>query len=225
MQTSNQMGAPNRRDLRKELVADLEQIEDNIALYKAGRDSAYKTVALQLRTILLGERRGLLVRVCPKATLQPVADSESSNEPEPASDQEPASGRKKGLNDLTLFGHAQLRLPWRGERGSITLPIDERAAPLSVGEWLDQWIVRPDVKIRALIRSAADEEVAHTQDERGKLLAMLAGTGVMRITKEDFEAGRIDGARVAQEMYQMAIIGIGEYVAHRTRELLAEDTP
>lgn len=66
------MGTSDRRDLRRALVEDLEQIEDNVALYKAGRDSAYQTVALQLRVMLLSEQRGLLARVLPNATLHPV---------------------------------------------------------------------------------------------------------------------------------------------------------
>ena len=217
------MGTPGRRDLREELVADLEQIEDNIALYKAGRESAFQTVALQLRNILLGGRRGLLVRVLPGATLHRFTEPESSDEPvvEPP-DEELPDGWKRGTHDVVLFGQAKISPPWRGERGKIALPVDEHAVPVPVGEWLEQWTIRPDVKIRALIRSTADEEVAHTQSERGELLAKLAGSGVLQISREDMEAGRLDTASVAQEMYQMAIIGVGEYVARRVRDLLAE---
>lgn len=209
------MGTSDRRDLHKELVADLEQIEDNVALYRAGRDSAYQTVALELRNILLGERRGLLVRVLPDATFHPISDGEPSDEPHP----EPSPG---GTRRIVLFGHAEFRPPWQGQRASITLPIDGSKEPLPLAEWLRQWIVQPDVRIGALIRSTADEEVAHTQDERGKLLSKLAGAGVWVVSKDDLEAGRLDRHRVAQEMYQMAIVGVGEYVAHRVRELLAE---
>lgn len=126
------------------------------------------------------------------------------------------------LVPVILFGHANFRPPWRGERASITLPIDDLKEPLPIGEWLTQWIVRPDISIHALIASTANEEVAHTEDERGELLAKLAGAGSMLISNEDLEAGRLDEARVVQEMYQMAIVGIGEYVAQRVRELLAE---
>lgn len=206
------MQAPPHRDLRAELVADLEQIEDNVLLYKAGRNSAFQTVALQLRNLLLGARRGLLLRVLPDANFHPIADKDASDKPGPT---------EPGVSRVTLFGHAEYRPPWRGERASLTLPIDEEAEALSPAVWLQQWTVRPDVKIEALIRSTADEEVAHTVSERGDLLKMLAGSGVWLVSPEDMEAGRLDEHRVAQETYQMAIIAIGEYVARRVRWLLA----
>ncbi len=228
MQTRDMMGAPDRsRDLRAELIADLEQIEDNIALYKAGRDSAFQTVALQLRNVLLGGRRGLLLRVLPRATLHRFTEPEAPDEPavDPTPDEELPAGWKRGTHDVVLFGHATISPPWRGERGKIALPIDEHAVSLPVGAWLEQWIIRQDVKIRALISSTANEEVAHTEDERGELLAKLAGSGLLRISREDLEAGRLNTATVAQEMYQMAIIGIGEYVARRVRDLLGKTPP
>lgn len=212
----------NRRDLREELLADLEQIEDNIHLYGVlGRDSAYQTVALQLRNILLGQRQGLLVRVIPQATLHSFTDSDFTEVPTQAPSEEDKARWKKRTG-ITLFGHANASTRWRRDRGSITLPIDKNAVPLAINEWLQQWIIQPDIKLGPLIHSTASEEVAHTNRERGKLLAKLEGSGIMTLSSEDFEAGRLDKIQVAQEMYQMAIIGIGEYVAQRIRELLAE---
>ncbi len=206
--------APSSRDLRGELIADLEQIEDNIALYKAGRDSAFQTVALQLRNVLLGGRRGLLLRVLPEAKFHPIANGDDVA----AGDTSPDAPGKAAI---TILGHVEFRPPWRGQRASITLPIDLNKEPIQIEEWLEQWVVVPTVKIRELIASTANEEVAHTQSERGSLLRQLAGSGVIVVSPEDLAAGRLDRSRVAQETYQMAIVGIGEYVASRVRELLA----
>src|SRR3990172_11472712 len=57
------------RDLVRALRHDIEQIDDNVKLYREGRDSAYQGVAIQLRNILLGGRRSLLRHVLPNATL------------------------------------------------------------------------------------------------------------------------------------------------------------
>lgn len=209
-----EMKSTSRRDLRPQLIADLEQIEDNIALYQDGRDSAYQTVALQLRNLLLGGRRGLLLRVLPNAAFHPMVDQPASND---------TPGRKPEVHSVTLFGHAEFRPPSGGGRGQITLAIDTDQQPIPPQEWLRQWVVSPDIKIEQLIRSTANEEVAHTEDERGALLTNLAGSGVMAISEADLKAGRLDRARVVQEMYQVTIIGIGKYVAQRVRELLDED--
>ena len=168
----------------------LEQIEDNVALYKAGRDSAYQSVALQLRTILLGGHRGLLARVLPDATFHPVRGKYDEEIEEGSAPDDPQ------LKPVILFGHAEFRGPSRGERTSLTVPIDDLREPLPTGEWLTQWIVRPDISIHALIARTANEEVAHIDEKRGKLLAKLAGTGAMVISNEDLEAGRLDEAHV-----------------------------
>ena len=63
------------RDLQKALLADLEQIEDNSQLYRVGRESAYQSVAIQLRNLLLKGRRGLLGRVIPQLMLHQLRPS------------------------------------------------------------------------------------------------------------------------------------------------------
>jgi hypothetical protein len=184
---------------------------DNIALYKAGRDSAYQAVALQLRNLLLGGRRALLLRVLPTATFHAFVDDEAPGPTE------------QGVNEVVVFGHAEYRPPWRGQRGAIGLEVDPAKEPLAVSAWLRQQILEPGITVEGLVRSTTNEEVAHTQEERGALLASLADAGVLAISKADLEAGRLDQARMAQQMHEMAIVGIGEYVVQRVRALLANE--
>jgi hypothetical protein len=206
-----------RRDLRAELLSDLEQIEDNAALFGEGRQSAYQTVALQLRNLLLGGRSALLNRVLPYATFHPIRDKGDDVLEEPL---------PPGRHRTTLFGHAVLRVPWHGRPGAITLPVDESLAPVSVNRWIDQWVLVPGIKIRDLVASTANEEVAHTNDARGSVLAQLSGMQVSMIWPQHVEARRFDQGFDAQQLYQMAIVGIGEYVARRVRVLLeAQSTP
>ncbi len=70
----------NNRDLLAALIADLEQIEDNSKLYRSGRESAYQAVAIQLRTLLLGGRRGLLRRVIEEPLLHQLRPSNVPSE-------------------------------------------------------------------------------------------------------------------------------------------------
>jgi hypothetical protein len=188
------------RNLRRELIADLEQIEDNTRLYRAGRNSAYQAVAIQLRNVLLGGRRGLLARVVPNPTLHRVRPSHVPP------------------HVLTLFETPNVNAFILDVRGSLRLSTTPPGAQVniefveelvSLGTWLSDWIIRPDVTVERLIKQVADEEVAHTQDNVGETIART----------EDFALG---GAAQQRVHRHMVIVSLGEYVAKRVRELIGE---
>ncbi len=79
---------------------------------------------------------------------------------------------------------------------------------LPLSEWLQQWILRPDINLRQLINDMANEEVAHTQEDISPTLQRAHG----------FVAY---GPSYERRVSEMAVVAIGEYVARRIRELLA----
>ena len=189
------------------MIADLEQIEDNAALFRDGRNSAYQAVAIQLRNLLLKGRRSLLERVFPGVRLHPL---------NPLPVHEHIGGN---TYRTTIFGHANLNMGSPG-RSFLTLPVNRDAPPIPLDEWLDQWVVNPETKIRKLIQETANEEVAHTEDERGPTLANLAEMALYR-GRHPSEIKDLN-LKPERHMHQMMIVAIGEYVASLCRELLLD---
>jgi hypothetical protein len=187
-----------KRDLRRELVADIEQIEDNVCLYRAGRNSAYQAVAIQLRNILLGGRRALLARVVREPRLHEFRPSEIPPEELEAFRRDPSSA-------MILDVRGGIELSTASPGAQVELEFTDDLLPL--GSWLRQWIIRPDVTIERLIKEVADEEVAHTQEEIGRTVART----------QDFIFG---GAASGRQMRHMVVVALGEYIAGRVRALI-----
>jgi hypothetical protein len=80
---------------------------------------------------------------------------------------------------------------------------------LEVEKWLDQWVIRPDVKLGNLIAEVANEEVAHTQGQIGATI----------VRAQDFILGGVASERILRNA---VIVSVGEYVSKRTREMLTE---
>jgi len=185
-----------QRDLRQALLDDLEQIEDNAALYHAGRNSAYQTVAIQLRNLLLGGERGLLLRVLPGATMHLLRPPQITEPDGP-----------KVVTALYFDPRGSVRLG--GVPGGAQLNLDFTEQVVAVGEWLDQWIYTPEVTLRGLIGATANEEVAHTE---GEIAAAIEAANTMK-----FSGRRVQG----RQLHAMAIVALGDYVVLRTRIMLA----
>jgi hypothetical protein len=182
------------RDLRNALEHDLQQIEDNIVLYKRGRDSAYQAVAIQLRNLLLKGPRGLAARVFPRLTLYQLTPVEDADQPGDSDGRHVQMLRRVTLSLQTSYPGAQARLQ-----------LAEDLPKLSVEEWLEQWLISPKLSIRQLIRQVANEEVAHTEDEVGK---EIGGTLVWQF----------GGVGRDRQLYQLLIVAIGGYVASELRK-------
>lgn len=191
-----------RRNLIDELLQDLEQIEDNAALFRRGRNSAYQAVAIQLRNLLLKGRRGLVDRTLPAASFH-VFRRPSVELPSP---DETPDDAKHGIVIFDARGPLKLQT---GGGSHIELEFDNDTRPLPLGRWLDQWIIRPDITVRNLIQRMADEEVAHTQEEIDPVIQRAEGF-------------LLSEGRYERRVPTMAIVALGEYVANRIREQLAE---
>ena len=181
-----------RRNLSHALVARLEQIEDNAALFHSGRRSAYQGVAIQLRDLLLGARN-LVDRVVPDATFHTLPESTM---PEFADDGLVTVFAFESRGGLMLGGPMPL------------LQLDFSHEPLvSRSEFVSQWVLSRELTIHTLIDRTANEEVAHTQDE--------VGPALQRANMLHFY-GRYGGL----ELHRLAVVSIGSYVAARLRALL-----
>jgi len=184
------------RDLRRALLDDLEEIEHSADAFRKGRHSAYQTCAIQMRNLLLRGRRGLLLRVLPEATLRALRPPNA----------EVTRPDRPGEYSVVRFdprGHLELG----GEAPGARLYLDFINEPLSVEQWLNQWILDPKVTIRALIEKTADDEVAHTNNEIDE--------AIKRANFFRF-AGRPQG----MQLHAMTIVALAEHVAQRTREML-----
>lgn len=181
------------RKLVPALLADLEQIEDNVALFTSGRISAYQTVAIQLRNLLCGARN-LTDRVLPNTLFHQLR--ESVLPPEFELDEGTTAFQFESRGGLVLGGPTPvLHLDFEGE------PVLTRA------EFLSQWVVRRDITIGTLIDRTANEEVAHTDDAIGSSIARV-------------NALRFGGRYQGFGMHHLTIVAAGGYIAHRLRQEL-----
>jgi alkanesulfonate monooxygenase SsuD/methylene tetrahydromethanopterin reductase-like flavin-dependent oxidoreductase (luciferase family) len=87
----------------------------------------------------------------------------------------------------------------------FVLPTD---GPLiSMDEWLDDWYPNPDIVIREVIREVRNKDAGHTDPVEGPTMEALR-------TWRGVAGGR------EVEMKRSLIIGVGDYVAARVRELI-----
>ena len=93
---------------------------------------------------------------------------------------------------------------------SIELGFTDELIPLQ--EWLEQWILMPEITIRRLIEHTTNEEVAHTEDAIGDLIQRADSWTLTSSNRE-------------QKLHEVAVVSVGDYVENRTRELLGMQQP
>ena len=161
-----------------------------------GRSSAYQTVAVQLRNLLADTSRSgpLLLRVIPQAKFHKLKEPDFplGTIPEGA-----VMWEMNPRGSLTLGG------------GLPTIRLEVTDELIAIDEWLDDWIIVRTARIRDVIYEVASKDVAHTDSTRGTAMSAIEGN-------QELVAG---GQRL--EIVRPVLVGIGEYVAVRTRELLA----
>jgi hypothetical protein len=173
---------------------DVEQIEDNAASYRRGRNSAYQAVAIQLRNLVSKGRRGLLCQLFPDATLHEFVKKRL---PE-------ISATAVMAAEFIPPGFLQL-----GGKEGARLQLQFSGKLLGVEAWLIQPCLAPGITVGRLIQATADDEVAHTNREIDPVLAKA-------------NQFRFGGRSEGREMHALTIVAIGEYLARRSRQLMAE---
>lgn len=192
------------RDLQRFLLEDLDEIESAVTRYSDGQLSAYQTVAVQLRNLLTDTSRAgpLLPRVFPDVKFETLR--------RPARPKPPNEKLPPGVNVATIivFDPRGSFIFGGSKPPRIELAIDpyQFVAP---GVWINDWICRPDVRIRDLIHEVASKDAAHTDSDSGATMSRLESSLVYMQ----------NGAAI--EMARPVLVRIGEYVATRLRSLVA----
>ncbi|MDA0815556.1 MAG: hypothetical protein O2924_03180 [Chloroflexi bacterium] len=197
------MAGPTR-DLGSLLEDDLEEIESACLRYEQGQLSAYQTVAIQLRNLLTDrDRRSgpLLERVVPGATFEALKDPVETD-----SGPQHLGGNQYSVTVLAFDarGHIALRA------GATALWVPEVLPDrlVTVQSWIDDWVIRPEIRIGTLIHEVASKDAAHTDDDAGETMGRLEQSLIYAMNGQQIPFSR------------PVIVGIGNYVARRARELL-----
>ena len=196
------------RNLQEALREATEELEVGVARARGGSTSAYQTIATYLRK-LVGAHRGnnLLCRVIPEATLHKLVE-----QPPPLSVEEleklTPGGRwleeqdrgPKFAGIYSIYSVAGTSAPLQ-----VKIEFDLSSKPLPLQEWREQLLVNtsPPILVGEFIQTFGNQEGAHTDDEIHRA-----------IRKIDDLAHQMPAARAV-------IVGLGEYIAGRVRELIA----
>jgi hypothetical protein len=127
----------------------------------------------------------------------------------------PSNVSTEALDEFYLEPSKVMMMDVRGRLRLSTIPpgaqveLEFSNDLLEVEKWLDQWVIRPDVKLGNLIAEVANEEVAHTQGQIGATI----------VRAQDFILGGVASERILRNA---VIVSVGEYVSKRTREMLTE---
>jgi len=135
----------------KDLEASFSVLVSNVKNYYSGNKHAYLPVAVELRKLLCDTQRGkdksLLKRVFPHLRLKPLQGSQNK------------------FDEYTVF-YIPGRLASDGNGVSkVWQLINENAASITIDEWLAQKFIDSATTIKDFIRSVADKEGAHSDEE------------------------------------------------------------
>lgn len=158
----------------------IENMKLNIKLYKEGNLSTYRVVAIQLR-VLLCDEKPLLSRIFKDIKLHPIRGN-LNNLPEELK------------NKITFMMPA--RVNFNGKGGSeIVALFAETKTPIDLDDWVKQMLFNKDITIYTFIKSVADKEAAHSDEDYNRALKL---TKSVSFPKED--------------VCRAFIVAIGEYI-------------
>ncbi len=136
----------------------MQILKTNIRLFHEGDISAYKTITVQLRTLLCKTRTNspLLPRVAEQVKFHPMW-----------------SYLGKELNEGLVFQLPAMVSPPEETGPETARLFDETKLCIELEEWLDQPFISSELTIRKLITSVAGEEAAHSDPNYGEELKLL----------------------------------------------------
>lgn len=138
---------------RQHMDATLEALARSVRAHYAGSIHSYRSTAASLRALLCDYNRGKDVSLLPRCYRNP---------------QLPAI-RGEMTTETTLYIPARMAFDGRG--GCVVSGLFEpNPGNLPIVIWLQQPIMDPNTTIKEFIRSVADKEGAHTDEDRGKTL-------------------------------------------------------
>ncbi len=201
------MNAHKQRKALIDLRHSMDILESNIELFHAGKTSMYRVVAAQLRLLLCDYYRGkdisLMPRIFKQVKLHPVRGSMTKEQ-----DEEWKQKFGHSFYDGIIFQMPAL-VSFDGKGGSkVEAVFDERRKPIDLNEWLDQMLFSKEITIRQLIKSVANKESVHSDEDYDKTL----------ITTKSIKL-------VDEDIHVKFIVGIGEYILKVLKNALDKQTP
>ncbi|MFN8414344.1 MAG: hypothetical protein U0Z26_18330 [Anaerolineales bacterium] len=185
-----------------DLDASLAVIETNMKAYHSGVKSAYLPVAVELRKLLCDTQRGkdisLIKRLFRDLHLHPLL------------------GRQENIDEqTTLYIPGRIQLNGKGGGGLSEL-FDESAPSLALETWLQQKLFNKTITIREFIRSVADKEAAHSDENYNSSLSITKPVMIPDDTlaaKTILIIGRYVIKVLAIQLIIKNVSAIAEYVA------------
>lgn len=172
----------NKHKILNDFCASIEILQTNIKAYHAGRKNSYRVIAVELRKLLCDKQKGNDVSLAPKilGTIK----------------LHPLRGKQAKIDkNTTLYIPGRIYFNGKG-KVSIDSLFNESLCPLELGDWLEQKLHSLEITVREFIRSVADKEGAHADDNFN---TTLQKTKSVVLASDDFLSSEI-------------IIAIGEYV-------------
>ncbi len=165
-----------------DIEASVSILGSNIKSYNAGNKHAYRVIALELRKLLCDKHRGqdisLIRRVFKDIRLHPLC------------------GDKNKIDENTsLYIPGTISFDGKGNSYIESL-FDKSQSPIVLDKWLEQKLFDNRITVRELIRSVADKEAAHADEEYNETLKK---TKTIKLSSDDYLCSK-------------AIISIGEYI-------------
>ena len=189
---------PNPKSI-KDFADCVNNLRTSVNLASSGDISAYKIVATQLRVLLCDSKDGkespLLLKIFQSVKLHPLRNTMLSNDDETKKWRE-GFGPDFNWNNMFII---PAMMEFNGEKANIIEFFDENLPPIDLKEWLDQPLFTNEISIKELIKSIADKEAAHSDNDYGKTLST---TNQVKI------AGK--------NSHQLFIVAIGKYILEKT---------
>lgn len=189
---------PNPKSL-KDFVDCVNNLRTGVRLASDGDVSAYKIIAVQLRVLLCDKSNGkehpLLLKVFQSVKLHPLRNTMLSNDDETKKWRE-GFGPDFNWNNMFII---PTMMEFNGQKTNIIEFFDENLSPIELKEWLEQPLFSNEISIKELIRSVADKESAHSDDNYGKTLST---TNQVKIGMDS--------------LHEMFIVAIGKYILEKT---------
>ena len=142
-----------------DLDAAISNLSRNLRAYYSGDPYAHLPVAVELRKLMCDQKRGedvsLVLRDNPLFALHPLTRSSLPID---------------GPNVFLIRGPMRFDGRSAGFLGSL---FDESQPLIPLSEWREQQLVSQDITIRDLIKSVADKEAAHSDEEVNATLGQL----------------------------------------------------
>lgn len=152
----------NERKLLEDFEASLHCLTDNVDLFDRGRVHAYRSVSVELRKLIADAD----LKEC--LAYKILGDFEL-NQSRTARMIERSPGLANGLQ-VSIYG--PITISGTGVKMSPDFAAGGKRIPLSI--WRREPFLAADISVYQLVRSVADKEAAHADDEYDAILKRLA---------------------------------------------------